>query len=67
MGASWLLLKKLPQLPGIQTKNATFIGSTHECFLGASFCDIINGSLYMKNSNLVHTSDPFCTIIINMY
>ena len=29
---------------GTHTKQATFLGSTHVCFLGATFCDIINGA-----------------------
>ena len=29
---------------GTHTKQATFLGSTHVCFLCATFCDIINGA-----------------------
>ena len=32
---------------GTHTKKATFLGSTHGCFLHASFCCIINGSQCM--------------------
>ena len=33
---------------GIHTKQATFLGSTHGCFLGASLCDIIKWSQYIS-------------------
>ena len=29
---------------GTHTKQATFLGSTHVCFLCAAFCDMINGA-----------------------
>ena len=29
---------------GTHTKQATFLGSTHVCFLGATLCDIFNGA-----------------------
>ena len=46
---------------GTHTKKATFLGSTHGCFLRASFCCIINGSNCMYNyvlSNLHSTGLP---------
>ena len=54
LGASYYISEKVAHrqhtsLPisiesGTHNKQATFLGSTHVCFLGATFCDIINGA-----------------------
>ena len=59
-GSTQKARRKHPSFPikaesGTHTKKATFLGSTHGCFLRASFCCIINGSQCTKSKSKVGT------------
>ena len=68
LGASYYVLAaaategSIHHYPRIHNKQTTFLGSTHGCFLGASFCDIINGSQGI--SLLMQNSIFFCNLIL---